>query len=80
LVNLSGWHSAKKGEVCKAVTAVTAIQVNIAKLGSGEFTQTQLAVGPCKREQGDKLSRKVGKHDQPRAHAQLWAVAAECWS
>lgn len=43
------------------VTAVTAIWVNTAKLGSGECTQTQLAVGRCRREHGHQLPRKVGK-------------------
>ena len=61
MVNLGVWHSAKKGEVCKAVTAVTAIQVNTARLRSGECTQTQLAVGPCRRKHGHELPRKVGK-------------------
>lgn len=52
---------ARKGEVCKAVSAVTAFQVNAAKLGSGECTQTQPAAGPCGREDDDELPRKVGE-------------------
>lgn len=61
MVNLGGWYLAKKGEVCMVVTAVTAIQVNTAKLSSGECTHTHLVVGLCKREHGHELSRKEGK-------------------
>lgn len=47
------------------VTAVTAIQVNAVKLGSGDCTQIHLAVGPVQEGVWSRAAQKGWETSQP---------------
>lgn len=62
LMNLAGWQSAKEREVlqggyCCGCSSGEHGQAQLRCIP----TQTQLAVGPCRREHGHQLPSKVGK-------------------